>query len=207
MAVGAIGAIGDEPSCGRLRLALRESPFELSRSATNAEALGPDRGDLDAVVLCAPAERVSAINAVRTTREALPGIALLAVWPLHNAGDARRALRAGADALVGETEIETTLVTTIRAVLSGLTCVPSLMRAPLESDSLSLREKQVLGMLVMGFSNAEIATKLYLAESTVKSHLSSAYAKLGVCSRKDAANMILDPMEGLGPGILAISAA
>ncbi len=81
------------------------------------------------------------------------------------------------------------------------------MRAPLETESLSMREKQVLSMIVMGSTNAEIATKLFLAESTVKSHLSSAYNKLGVCSRKDAASRILDPLQGLGPGILAISAA
>jgi DNA-binding NarL/FixJ family response regulator len=62
-------------------------------------------------------------------------------------------------------------------------------------------------MLVRGFTNAEIAARLYLAESTVKSHLSSAYTKLGVRSRRDAATMILDPGQGLGPGILAISAA
>jgi DNA-binding NarL/FixJ family response regulator len=81
------------------------------------------------------------------------------------------------------------------------------MRARLESESLSIREKQVLSMLVMGFTNAEIAAKLFLAESTVKSHLSSAYTKLGVRSRKDAATMILDPVAGLAPGILTITAA
>ena len=59
----------------------------------------------------------------------------------------------------------------------------------------------------MGFTNAEIAAKMFLAESTVKSHLSSAYTKLGVRSRKDAAMMILDPVAGLGPGILTINAA
>jgi LuxR family transcriptional regulator of csgAB operon len=85
--------------------------------------------------------------------------------------------------------------------------VPQPLRSHLETESLSMREKQVLGMLVMGATNAEIASKLFLAESTVKSHLSSAYAKLGVRSRKDAASMILDPVEGLGPGILTISAA
>jgi DNA-binding NarL/FixJ family response regulator len=81
------------------------------------------------------------------------------------------------------------------------------MRARLQSESLSIREKQVLSMLVMGFTNAEIAAKLFLAESTVKSHLSSAYTKLGVRSRKDAATMILDPVAGLAPGILTITAA
>jgi len=68
-----------------------------------------------------------------------------------------------------------------------------------------VREKQVLGMVVMGFSNGEIANKLVLAESTIKSHLSSAFSKLGVRSRGEATELILDPVNGLGPGILSIA--
>jgi hypothetical protein len=68
-----------------------------------------------------------------------------------------------------------------------------------------MREKQILGMVVMGFTNADIAAELYLAESTVKSHLSSAYPKLGVRSRRQATALILDPTQGLGPGIFAIA--
>ena len=60
-------------------------------------------------------------------------------------------------------------------------------------------------MVVLGFTNLEIATKLFVAETTVKSHLSSAYRKLGVRSRYQATSMILDGQQGLGLGILSIS--
>ena len=60
-------------------------------------------------------------------------------------------------------------------------------------------------MVVLDFSNAEIAAKLYVSESSVKGHLTSAFTKLGVTSRSAAAELILDSESGLGPGILRIS--
>ena len=72
--------------------------------------------------------------------------------------------------------------------------------------ALSAREKQVLALVVMGYMNCEIAERLFLAQSTVKSHLGSAYAKLGVRSRHEAAELILDPVGGLSTGILALGA-
>jgi len=56
---------------------------------------------------------------------------------------------------------------------------------------------------VMGYMNSQIAERLFLAESTVKSHLSSAFGKLGVHSRNEAVSLILDPERGLATSILA----
>ena len=60
-------------------------------------------------------------------------------------------------------------------------------------------------MVVLDFSNAEIARKLVVTESNVKGHLTSAFSKLGVSSRSAAAELILDGESGLGPGILRIT--
>jgi DNA-binding NarL/FixJ family response regulator len=102
-------------------------------------------------------------------------------------------------------EFRRALVPTLWAVASGQCVVPRSVRQLLERPPLSPRERQVLAMVVLDFSNAEIARKLVVTESNVKSHLTSAFSKLGVSSRSAAAELILDHESGLGPGILRIS--
>ena len=53
--------------------------------------------------------------------------------------------------------------------------------------SLTPREMEVLALLTVGKSNREIATELYMGVSTVKSHLTKMYSKLGVSNRTEAA--------------------
>ncbi|QPG05673.1 response regulator transcription factor [Salinimonas marina] len=53
-------------------------------------------------------------------------------------------------------------------------------------NSLTKREKQILDRLVKGLSNLEIAEELFVAESTVKTHIYKLYKKLNVCCRKEA---------------------
>ena len=61
------------------------------------------------------------------------------------------------------------------------------MEALSASASISQREQDVLELLGNGYSNGEIAEKLYISESTVKTHLGHIYSKLGVNSRVQAA--------------------
>ncbi|HEX2997598.1 MAG TPA: LuxR C-terminal-related transcriptional regulator, partial [Anaerolineales bacterium] len=56
------------------------------------------------------------------------------------------------------------------------------------SASISPRERDILDLLKNGYSNVEIAAKLYISESTVKTHLGHIYSKLAVNSRLQAVN-------------------
>jgi DNA-binding NarL/FixJ family response regulator len=118
--------------------------------------------------------------------------AIVVVSPPATGAGVRRALDAGADALVFDTELELTLAAAIHAVASGQTVVPRKLRASVERPTLSHRENQVIALVCEGLTNAEIAEQLYLAESTVKSHLASVFTKFGVHSRKEAAAVFAD---------------
>jgi DNA-binding NarL/FixJ family response regulator len=54
---------------------------------------------------------------------------------------------------------------------------------------LSARQREILGYVVEGYSNAEIARRLFLSESTIKQHLRAAYKLLEVSNRTEAANL------------------
>jgi DNA-binding NarL/FixJ family response regulator len=158
----------------------------------------------DIVVLALEGSRNEVALELAELRGRLTATHRLLVVPERHRFDRRFAVL-GADGLVYESELDRTLGPAIDALMSGLAVLPLELNAAAVAPNFSAREKQVLGMVVMGLSNVEIATRLFLAESTIKSHLSSAFRKLGVASRKDAVARILDPEHGLGPGILAIS--
>jgi DNA-binding NarL/FixJ family response regulator len=133
---------------------------------------------------------------------------VLVIAPSLGPAGVRRAVDAGAAGVLPAAEgLESRLPSAVRAAAAGQICVPRSLGLHIARPALSYRERQILGLVVLGFTNGDIAGRLHLAESTVKSHLSSAFAKLGVRSRREAAAMISDADGGLGPGILAISVA
>lgn len=143
-----------------------------------------------AVLVC-DFDRPTEMAMLRRIRRELQ-LAIVVVSPPATATGVRRGLDAGADAIVFEPMIESTLAVTVSAVGSGQAVVPRELRASVQRPTLSHRERQVLTFVCDGLTNSQIAEQLFLSESTVKSHLSSAFAKFGVRSRREAAALFLE---------------
>ena len=105
----------------------------------------------------------------------------------------RRLLDMGVHAFVLESQIATALGPAVRAACSRLVAVPAELSQNVERRPLTGRQREVLRLAALGSGNAEIAELLYVSESTVKSHLSAAFAKIGVTSRVEARALMLDP--------------
>ena len=109
---------------------------------------------------------------------------------------AGRAMREGAAGVLYKDVDPDALVRAIRAVHDGhLLLAPEAAGILLQPsagpsrglDALTAREREVLAELAQGRSNREIARALHVAEKTVKAHVSSVLAKLGVQDRTQAA--------------------
>jgi len=198
-------AVKDRRARVRMAAVLAARPELEVQVGASAQQLAAAAGTPDLLVFHCNAVGSEELGLFAELRREYSELLIVAVCESVNGRSARRAVDGGVDGLVFAEQLETALLPTVTAVLAGQTAVPRELRASVRKPSLSFREKQILGMVVMGFTNNEIGSRLFLAESTVKSHLSSAFTKLGVRSRSEAAAMILDPQGSLGTGILAIT--
>lgn len=149
------------------------------------------------IVLVSAFEPFGLSSDIRMLRTQLGDIALVIVATGTLGGGARKLVLSQADGLLQAAEIEAALVATINCVLANQLCVPAELREHLAQPVFSYREKQVLELVLGGLTNGEIAARLFLSESTIKSHLASSFRKLGVSSRAEAARRVLDPDSGL----------
>ncbi len=201
-------AVQDEGAGRRIVDALAEGGLAvIARAASAEQVVAASVVPCDVVVLAGPAANSQRAAEIRLVREQLPTAEAVVVSSAPGGRGVRKALNAGAAGFVFESEMASTLAVTVRAVAAGQVAIPRQLVHHVDKPALSPREKQILGMVVLGFQNQEIAAKLHLAETTVKSHLSSTFKKLDVGSRQDAAALVLDHREGLGPGILSMPGA
>jgi DNA-binding NarL/FixJ family response regulator len=171
-------------------------------TADGIDVLPPVRKDAQAedapdvvVIACSP-EAAGAKREIRDLKRRFPQASLVAVVP---GASARRvtqgALEAKAEGIVYRSQIAQALAPTVWAVGARQVVVPQPEYRRSQPVSLSFRERQVLRLAVEGLTNDAIARELFVSRSTVKSHLTSGFAKLSVSSRSEAAVVLLDPDE------------
>jgi DNA-binding NarL/FixJ family response regulator len=159
------------------------------------------------VILLGARAEAERLREIRDLAERNPASSVIAVMPSDTPNASlRRSLLAGAAGIVFDDEASHALVATAHAILAGQLAVPSALGRQIAPRPLSHREKQILGLVVLGLTNREIANRLFLAESTVKTHLSSAFRKVDARSRAEAVARIQDPEWGYGAGILELAA-
>ncbi len=192
-----IGA--DEPARKRFARVLIEAGFSVDGGAPS------ERTGVILLLLsdATDAERVGIVR--RLAEEYADALILMVASADASNASLRRALLAGASGIVLDDDLERTLVPTARAMLAGQLTVPTALGRQIAPRPLSHREKQILALVMAGRTNREIADKLYLAESTVKTHLSSAFRKLDARSRSEAVTRIMDPESGYGATILELA--
>ena len=126
------------------------------------------------------------------------------------------ALRVGASGFLLKDSEPEELIRAVRVVAEGEALLaPSITRRLIENfvatrprqtsggtalNGLTDREREVLRLIALGRSNAEIATELYIAEQTVKTHVSRIFLKLGIRDRAQAV-MIAYETGLVSPGV------
>jgi NarL family two-component system response regulator LiaR len=141
------------------------------------------------------------VAATRMILERWPDIRVLALTSFQEKDLVQEALQAGATGYLLKNVSGKELADAIRSTFAGK---PTLAREAVESliqaedteltpgVDLTRRELEVLALLVKGFSNPEIAGRLSVSRSTVKSHVSSILSKFGVSNRAEAIALAIE---------------
>jgi DNA-binding NarL/FixJ family response regulator len=195
----------DASTAERIKAALAARELPILRVIASPKEIDDEARRSTIAVFVCDVDQASEMAALRRLRREHRELAIVVISPPATGTGVRRALDAGADAIVFGPEIETTLAITVLAVASGQSVVPRKLRASVERPAFSHRERQVLALVSKGLTNGEIAERLLLAQSTVKSHLSSAFTKLGIRSRKEVTALLLDPEQAQSVGLVGLS--
>ena len=167
----------------------------------------PEAPEIQVLLLDVQMPRLDGMTLAEMLHRERPDIAILILTTFVADGVLNRALAAGVRGFIAKEDRVETLADTIRNVAAGNTVLspassaiiggwsapttpaatsPDVSNALPPGVTLSPRESEVLVLMVEALSNRQIATRLHLSETTVKTHVSAIIAKLGVQDRVGA---------------------
>ncbi len=192
-----------------VRDGLKPFLYELDADATILDAANLDDAltaaravdSLDLVLLDLKMPGMNGLQGVEQMRRLHPTAAVVILSGHVERDDVLAAVRAGASGYIPKTISGTALINALRLVLAGEAYLPPsilLEGGPAERKSpasplatLSVREREILGYLIEGQTNKEIARRLDLQEITIKIHLRNVYRKIGAVNRAQAVRIAM----------------
>ncbi len=186
-----------------LRLLLEREPgLEFAGEAASAEEAlrSLERTQPDIVLLDLQMPGMGGLEGAKRIRDRRPGVRVLVLSMHDEADDVRRAFASGADGYLVKTAADEELVRALRAVSEGERYLHPSLGAKLAQpiaptgpvDELSPREREVLRLLALGYTNQEIAQELVVSVRTVESHRAHVMTKLRAESRAAMVKHALD---------------
>jgi two-component system, NarL family, response regulator LiaR len=155
----------------------------------------------DVVLMDLMMPEMDGATATRLVRGMCPNIQVIALTSFPEEDLVKAAVEAGAIGYLLKNVSAPELADAIRAAHAGRpTLAPEAASALMHSQAsggkavgtdLTQREREVLALMTEGLSNAQIASRLYVSDSTVKFHVSSVLRKLDASSRTEAVALAL----------------
>lgn len=180
-------AARDGFTAGRVRQALEREGFQLTFEwGTLDELPRRHRRNVEIVVVVEGENEQTPDLDVAAIRDLAPLARVVVICSPRRARP-QALLRSNVDAVLVEPSANTVVGPVVRAALSDYLVVPRSLRPAVETPALTTRDRELLALVADGLTNREIAGRLYLAESTVKRHVSALFRQLGVSSRSEAA--------------------
>ncbi len=137
------------------------------------------------------------LEGMKRHRKLHPQAVVLVMGLYLDLSAARSALRAGARGYIHAGMMPDQITRAVEIAMRGEIVAPRALLEYLISDPeipniniLSPRQREIIDLVAEGMSNAQIASRLFLSESTIKQHLRAAYKALGVRNRYEAARLL-----------------
>jgi two-component system response regulator NreC len=186
---------------GLRRLLVNEDGFEVVAEAQDVESarryLRGHRPGVLVLDLNMPGE--PSLEAIPKLRAEFPETQIVVLTMNNEAAYARTALGAGVLGYVLKESADAELVEAVRAAISGERYLNPRLGAkvaaeppPGPPDGLSQRELEILRMIALGYTNAQVADELFLSVRTVETHRAHIQQKLDLSDRSELVRYALD---------------